>query len=53
IARYSYRLVPSDVLKVSFGDDATPRLEASAIAVSSSQTVFIAFGNELYFAQLP
>lgn len=53
IARYSYRLVPSDVLKVSFGDDATPRLEASAVAVSSSQTVFIAFGNELYFAQLP
>ena len=53
IARYSYRLVPSDVLKVSFGDDATPRLEESAVAVSSSQTVFIAFGNELYFAQLP
>ena len=53
ISRYSYRLVPTDVLKVSFGDQATPRQNATAMTVSSSQVVFIAFGSELYFAQLP
>jgi len=53
ISRYSYRLVPSDVLKVSFGDQASPVQNATALTVSSSQVVFIAFGSELYYAELP
>ncbi len=53
ISRYSYRLVPNDVLKVSFGDQATPAQNATALTVSSSQVVFIAFGSELYYAELP
>lgn len=53
IGRYSYRLVFNDVLKVSFGDFATPSGAATALAVSSSQTAFLAFGGQLFYAQLP
>lgn len=53
IARYSYRLVPSDMLKVSFGDQDPPAQDATAMTVSSSQRIFIAFGSELYYAELP
>ena len=53
IGRYSYRLVFNDVLKVSFGDQATPGRAVTALAVSSSQTAFLAYGGQLFYAQLP
>lgn len=53
IVRSTYRLVFSDVLKVSFGEEATPGIPASAIAISNAQIAFIAFENQLFYAQLP
>lgn len=53
IGRYSYRLMFNDVLKVSFGDQATPGGSVTAMAVSSSQTAFLAYGGKLFYAQLP
>lgn len=53
IYQFSLRLNLNRVYRANTSNDALPERRATAFALSSSRTAFIAFGNQLFYAVVP